>query len=123
MEKLGPYPVDVVAVGDVIRSPLFTKGQPLPIPKSGQRWIWVGEKLPTSSSETDPSRGKSLFVVEEVNYKAAERFGGTLVTACRLNPDETYNPKGERIRFYLKGTVAYVVKQVELVGTMKRIFV
>lgn len=81
----------------------------------------------------DSSRATAKFVVEVADM----RGGGTghgpgdifpdgwYVRARRLNKDESYNPKGEVIYFYMSGCFTCMVEQkdVQVVGKMQMQFV
>lgn len=45
---------------------------------------------------------------------------GWQVTARKLNPDLTYNPKGKQVRFYQSGCFNCMVPRPRVVGKMER---
>lgn len=75
----------------------------------------------------DESRASAKFVVESAKMQGGdtgrdEYPDGWHVRARRLNKDDSYNPDGELIQFYMSGCFTYMIepKDVEIVGKMKK---
>ena len=81
----------------------------------------------------DSSRATAKFVVEDANMQGGgtgHGLGDTYpdgwhVQARRLNKDESYNPEGEVICFYMSGRSTCMVepKDLQIVGKMQMRFV
>lgn len=78
------------------------------------------------SAAYDESRGQAQFVVEcgkfSVSVPGDDYPPGWHIIARRLNPDGSYNPEGEVIRFYLSGNFTCILNpdDVKIVGKMTR---
>lgn len=111
-------------IGDVIMSPDFTKSQ-----TDSQGNISVGHSY--GIDKPAPQRAKAKYVVEDAKMDGGGgRNGrgpgdiypdGWEVTARKLRPDGTYNPKGEVIRFYQSGSFTCMIETVQLVGKLKKV--
>ena len=77
----------------------------------------------------DPSRAKAIFVVEAARMEGGDKEAsypdGWRVSARRLNEDESYDPNGEVIHFYMSGQFQGIIKaeDVQIVGKMQKRFV
>lgn len=91
------------------------------------------EKETVEFGAYDPSRAKAKFVVEEAGMQGGGHSGrgdgdypdGWHVKARRLNNDDSYDPNGEVICFYMSGCFNGVIKptNVRVVGKMRLHFV
>jgi len=79
-----------------------------------------------------PARGKARFVVLRVDmcgggyaHGPGDYFSdGLHVTARKLKKDGSFNPRGEKVRFYMSGDFIGMIEpeEVEIVGRMKMNF-
>lgn len=117
-------------VGDIIKSEKFAHGFLYTGGGLRDKFISIGgtagEPYLFRTRDYDESRGLAEFVVEGIESNSIGHDGhvrGWNVNARRLHKTGTYNPYGEIIQFDQFGDSVYVVKEVELVGKMRRMFV
>ena len=116
-----------------------TTTNPVSVRLSESEWLQIAAqtgKVPAAEKTVncgahDSSRGTAKFVVENANLQGGDTKegypDGWHVQARRLNPDDSYDPNGEVIQFYMSGCFIGVIppKHVQIVGkkTRKLMFV
>ncbi len=109
---------DKVQVGDIIR-PFQGKDE------QGRPYT------PSGFGELTKSRDTSVAYIVEEARMAGGGYGhgphdyypdGWQVTARRLALDCTYNPRAKTIRFYQSGCFIDTIKQVPVIGKMRKTF-
>lgn len=99
-------------VGDVIKSERFAQGKVT----RHDALIIIG----THGDADDPIRAEAKYVVYDVTHDGFD------VKARRLNPDDSFDPDGERICFMQrKCQTGPLIRPIEIqaVGKMRQIFV
>lgn len=109
---------DKVQVGDIIR-PFQGKDE------QGRPYT------PSGFGELAKPRDTSVAYIVEDARMAGSGYGhgphdyfpdGWQVTARRLAPDGTYNPRAKTIRFYQSGCFIDTIMQVPVIGKMRKTF-
>lgn len=107
-------------VGEVVRSGCFVSGF-----KRDEHGIWVGNDWSDIDLDlVDASRASAKYVVESNSFvpSTAGTAECRLVQARRLRDDDSFDPDGEGIVFYMESDWrGPYVDKIEVVGQMRSI--